>query len=468
MDSLTLKTFIMKKITLVSVVIAFFLMTGITNAQNIAISDASHTADASAVLDVYSTSLGMLVPRLSSTPSTPANGLLYYSTTSNSFFYNAGTSGSPSWTELSYGNLWTRSGTDTYLSNMTDNLVIGTNSSSPGYKFFVYGATSQMSRFDGQIEVWNHSGAGTVMDADINDDGMGNGIISIYSGSSQTVQLSGLGNSFFNGGNVGIGGNPLNLLHLMDNIGTGLPQLQIDNLTGSGNTSIGFFNGTGMPPSAYTEGIEGNSGDFVLQNTGSITAATQSDGATMFRAFPSGIIDLNNQSRSRVFQADGGQSIPTNTWQPIDFNSSNYDQQTEWTLGAGSPPGGPPVSFFVAKEEGYYQVNARTAYFLGDPGDNWWVNYDAFVSIAIYKGNAQGNWNMYAQGNNLQIGQIWNPQGPMEEGLSFKHNNAPNVSDVVYLQKGEMIAIYAWQSSGINLNLVPGTMKTYCSIHKSS
>ena len=62
MNSLTLNSLIMKKLTLVPVVLAFFLMAGIANAQNIAISDVSHTADASAVLDVYSTSLGMLVP----------------------------------------------------------------------------------------------------------------------------------------------------------------------------------------------------------------------------------------------------------------------------------------------------------------------------------------------------------------------------------------------------------------------
>ena len=72
MNLLTLKIIKMKNLNLISVVVAFFLFIGMTNAQNIAISDVSHTADASAVLDVYSTSLGMLVPRLSSSPSTPA------------------------------------------------------------------------------------------------------------------------------------------------------------------------------------------------------------------------------------------------------------------------------------------------------------------------------------------------------------------------------------------------------------
>ena len=127
----------MKNLNLLTIVIAFFLLTGTTQAQNIAISDVTHTADASAVLDVYSNSLGMLVPRLSSSPSNPANGLLYYSTSSNSFFYNAGSSTSPSWTELSYGSLWTSNGTDTYLSNPNENVFIGGTSNPLGYKFYV-------------------------------------------------------------------------------------------------------------------------------------------------------------------------------------------------------------------------------------------------------------------------------------------------------------------------------------------
>jgi hypothetical protein len=57
----------------------------------------------------------------------------------------------------------------------------------------------------------------------------------------------------------------------------------------------------------------------------------------------------------------------------------------------------------------------------------------------------------------------------MEESISLWRNNAPNVSDVVYLQAGEKIAIYVWQNSGIgNLYLIIGSAKTYVSIHKIS
>ncbi|MCD4683853.1 MAG: hypothetical protein K8R86_11270 [Bacteroidales bacterium] len=463
----------MRNFSLLSIVIAFFLLAGTSNAQNTCISDASHTADASAVLDVYSTTRGMLVPSLASNPSVsnPANGLLYFNTTSNSFKYNSGSTASPSWTELSYGSLWTTNGTDTYLSNPGENIFIGGTTNPLGYKFYVQqlgpGLISN-SRIDGQLEIWNYTdnvGTGDLMLADINDNGGANGIMQLYSGGTARIRLLANGNSYFNGGAVCIGGiAPTSLLHIVDNNGFGSPQILLDNISGIANTAVGYKFGAATN---YSQGIEPITTNFVLANTPTIGTPVQGDGASMISAFPSGIIDFNNQSRARVY-LDFNEPIPTSTWHPIDYTIKNYDQQNEWTPGAGSPNGGPPMSFFTATEEGYYQVNARTEYFLGDEMDNWWVNYDAYVSIAIYKGNIQGNWTMYAQGNNLQIGQIWNPQGPMENGLSFKNNNAPNVSDVVYLQKGERIAIYTWQSSGIILNLVPGTAKTYCSVHKSS
>lgn len=456
----------MKNLNLFAIVVAFFFATAITNAQNIAISDVAHTADASAVLDVYSTSLGMLVPRLTADPTTPApaKGLLYYNINSNSFRYNAGTSASPNWTELSFGNLWSRAGTDTYLSNLTDNVVIGTNSSLPGYKFYVFGATSQMSRFDGQVEFWNT--ATGVMTADVNTTGPGHGVFSVYDNTgTKRIELNSMGVSYLQGSPLGIGNNsPQALLHVTDNNGFGAPQLFLENLSGTANTGIRYKYGA----IDYSQGIEPTTGNFVLANTSTIGIPVQSDGASMVNVFNNGIVDFNNQSRTRVFLPEY-QQIPNAIWHPIDFNATSYDQHAEWTLGAGSPNGGPPMSFFTATEEGYYQVNARTAYFLGEEGNNYWVNQDAYVSIAIYKCDVTGTWNMYAQGNNLQIGQIWNPQGGfMEEELSFKNNNAPNVSDVVYLQKGEKIAIYTWQDAGFPLNLKTGQAKTYCSVHKSS
>ena len=73
------------------------------------------TPDASAKLEISSTSKGFLAPRMTSvqkaTISTPANGLLVYQTDGVVGFYvNSGTAASPVWTRLNMD--WTKSGTD--------------------------------------------------------------------------------------------------------------------------------------------------------------------------------------------------------------------------------------------------------------------------------------------------------------------------------------------------------------------
>ena len=456
----------MKKVNLLSIAIAFIMFSGTINAQNIAISDVTHTADASAVLDVYSTSLGMLVPRMNTAPASPATGLLYYDTGSNSYKYYNGTA----WIELSYGSLWSRSGTDTYLSNAGDNVVIGTNTSAPGYKFYVYGATSQMSRFDGQVEFWNTSGG--TMDADINDDGLGNGVFNLYDNAgTQRIALKANGNSLFNGGAVCIGGSaPTSLLHIVDNNGFGTPQILLDNISGVANTAVGYKFGTVN----FSQGIEPTTNNFVLCNTQVIGAPVQSDGASMISAFPSGIIDFNNQSRARDFQSiiiygsvSGGQLIPNGTWTPVYYDMENYDEQNEFTTGtaAGS-------SFFTATENGYYQVNSRLDFVLWDFETQELIHapiYPGYVSIAIFV-----NGQMYAQGNKLQGhngGSGW---------TDLQNNLAPNVSDVVYLNANDMLEIRAFQNlwgAGIPLRLInpddPANVgnppsQVYVSIHKSS
>lgn len=75
-----------KQFLLITLVLCLGLF---TYAQNTGISDVSHTPDASAVLDVYSTSKGMLIPRISDSTavSNPVDGLCAYFTTTHSFWY---------------------------------------------------------------------------------------------------------------------------------------------------------------------------------------------------------------------------------------------------------------------------------------------------------------------------------------------------------------------------------------------
>ncbi len=103
-----------------------------SNAQNITITDnASHNADASAMLDVYSTSKGMLVPRMSTMQlgliSNPATGLLVFNTDVNSFFFYNGTM----WQNLSDTgtDIWgvNSSTGDIYVNDLQSNIGIGTS-----------------------------------------------------------------------------------------------------------------------------------------------------------------------------------------------------------------------------------------------------------------------------------------------------------------------------------------------------
>ena len=95
-------------------------------AQSLAINTDGSTANASAILDVKSTTKGILIPRLSTTQRTsivsPADGLLVFDSTANSFWVFDGTA----WQEIVAGNntLWKKNGNDIYNNN-NGNVGIG-------------------------------------------------------------------------------------------------------------------------------------------------------------------------------------------------------------------------------------------------------------------------------------------------------------------------------------------------------
>lgn len=104
-------------------------------AQSVAINNDGSTANASAMLDVKSTTKGMLIPRMTSAERTgiasPAAGLLVFDNQTASFWFYKSATG---WTELGTGggggtNHWNINGTHIYNNN-TGNVGIGT--STPG------------------------------------------------------------------------------------------------------------------------------------------------------------------------------------------------------------------------------------------------------------------------------------------------------------------------------------------------
>src|ERR1019366_2575812 len=99
-------------------------------AQNgVKIAATTGTADASAMLDVASTTKGVLIPRMLAANrlaiSSPASGLLVYQTDGTpGFYYNAGTPATPNWIILSAGAL-SGVGTANYVDKWTSSTTLG-------------------------------------------------------------------------------------------------------------------------------------------------------------------------------------------------------------------------------------------------------------------------------------------------------------------------------------------------------
>jgi hypothetical protein len=87
-------------------VFAFATLSHIAGAQNMGINTDGSTPDASAMVDIASTTKGFLLPRMTTTQQNaillPATGLLIFNTTDNGFKVNTGTPAAPVWTPFLY------------------------------------------------------------------------------------------------------------------------------------------------------------------------------------------------------------------------------------------------------------------------------------------------------------------------------------------------------------------------------
>jgi len=503
----------MKKIILLFSALLFCVFA--VKAQ-IAINTTGNSPDGSAMLDVTSNSKGVLLTRMTTTErlniATPAKGLLVYDSTLNQLYMNIGTSTGPVWQSVSLGNLWASTGNYLYSSNLNDSVGIGI--ASPVEKLDVSGNINM----SGHLKINNITfltATNYPFNTFVGNTGniLNTGTYNTFVGySAGKLNLTGINNSFFGGaagsnnatgsnntllgytaginitsgnGNVMIGHmagpvvNTNHKLYIHNNSGTPLIYGDFGNLyvginTETPGTNFAIYeNNTNLNPALLVEqggtgdaaqrfllsagqsfslGIDNNDNDnFRISSTvnlGSTTAA-YNEVALMMRIHSEntqpGIIDFNHQSRARVFldPLGSGQSIPPSAWTGILFDLITYDEHGEWFINPGVS------SKFTALEEGYYQVNARTEFDALD------LPSAGYCSIAVYK-----NGLIYAQGNNLNL-QSWSGDEPT-------NNNAPNVSDVVYLQAGDTIEIYVWQSTIVPLPLRTGESQTYCSVHKVS
>jgi hypothetical protein len=252
---------------------------------------------------------------------------------------------------------------------------------------------------------------------------------------------------FNNGTQVGIGTTTPNTeLHLYENTSDNIPTFLIQQ-DGSGNASLGYSKTA--TSTSFSVGLNGNdNSNYEISNDATLTTnATYNSTYKMLRihseASKQGIVDFNHQSRSRVFLNTANQSIPDATWTKITFNAKEYDEQTEFDVTT--------LYSFTAKTTGYYHINARAEYnFSGS------LNSGAYVSIGIYI-----NGTIHSQGNKLQV---------EDDGGSktFSNNNAPVVTDIIFLNAGDVLTIYGFQNTGAAQNIIFGSVFTYLSIHKLS
>jgi hypothetical protein len=400
-----MKSFILKKTNLFFFLFLVLLSTFTTQAQ-VAINTTGASPAAGSMLDVSSTNTGVLIPRVaySSISSLTVQGLLVFVTSGgpdgNGFYF--------------YDSGWKKILADVPLS-VTEGGTGTTTAFTTGSVLFA-GAGGVYSE-DNSNFFWNN-----------------------------TAKRLGIGTS-----------TPVTDFELSRSTATVRPAILVAQ-TGSGDASFRYYlNHNGI--SSITTGIDDNDNhNFKISDKTSLTGTTYPDANTLMRIHTEtgseGITDINHQSRARAYLSQP-QAIPNSIWTPINFDLVPYDEHGEF-LPSPPPPGAPGT--FIANEDGYYQVNARTEFeVLGQ------VNPAGYVSIAIYV-----NGQPYAVGNNLQIGI-----GGVQEALV--HNNAPNVSDVVYLNANDKIEIWVYQDFTSNgtpspppANILPNTEITYVSIHKVS
>jgi hypothetical protein len=131
-------------LTTVIFVFAFATLSHTAGAQNMAINTDGSTPDASAMVDIGSTTKGFLLPRMTTTQQnaipSPATGLLIFNTTDNGFKVNTGTPAAPVWTPLLFsGNAITSvnglTGTTQTFTTGTSGSDFGISSSGSAHTF---------------------------------------------------------------------------------------------------------------------------------------------------------------------------------------------------------------------------------------------------------------------------------------------------------------------------------------------
>jgi len=285
-------------------------------AQNIAINTTGNAPDTSAMLDITSTTQGLLMPRLTTAQMNaivlPATGLLIYNTSLNVFEVNIGTSASPNWVPIAttqtgwntIGNSNTNGGTNFLgttdnhpLKIKVNNTLAGLIDSLGGSNTFL-GLSAGAANTTGTQNTFIGNSAGSSAVSTASNVFVGNSAGSTSTGSYNTF----MGSSSGNGNTTGT--NNIFLGYLA---GKG-------NTTGTYNTAIGSGAGGGSNNT-------GSSNIYIGSNAGS--ASNNSSGNNVLIGSSAGI---NSTSASNVFVgSQAGQSNTTGVNQFIGYNAGNQN-----------------------------------------------------------------------------------------------------------------------------------------------
>jgi hypothetical protein len=262
----------------------FFVFNTSAFSQNTGISDVANTPNTSAVLDVYSTTKGLLVPRMTQVQRTaiasPASGLLVYQTDGTSgFYYYTGAV----WVTIAsgIGSQWQTSATDLFYN--LGNVGIGTSTfdATNPEKFFVNaGTTTSVTAIAAkgtinsylQINVQNQS-AGTSASSEF--------VATANNGSETSNYLKmGINSGAYTGGVFGVA-NDAHIYNLGQNllIGTGTASTSLIFMTGGTSqasnermriTGTGLI-GIGNTSPISTLDVVGSMGNSIVTTNASLT-----------------------------------------------------------------------------------------------------------------------------------------------------------------------------------------------------
>jgi hypothetical protein len=248
--------------------LSMFLIFGFTGIAQVGINADDSAPDSSAMLDVKSTTKGVLVPRMTEAErdliANPATGLMVFCTDNNRYYFNKGTPASKNWVMMN--SQWSANGTS--INYSAGDVGIGT--ATPGGKLDVAGRIWQTST--GQ-SVFLGQGAGAADDLTLNQ----NVFVGYNSGGSNTTGQGNAANGYY-ALQLNTTGNW--------NTANGYYALQ-SNTLGTGNTANGYYAlqsntlGTGNTANGYealninTTGVDNTAiGIWALRNNQSGTTNT--------------------------------------------------------------------------------------------------------------------------------------------------------------------------------------------------